>query len=365
MRPSGAHPTPSTSAHSFRSHPHYGQQQQHAYRSSNEQSTSSTYQPVASTSGTAGSAASSATHQQQSQHRKQRSTGGRSTSPCTTTRTQTQTSSLQPVSQRLTTLQQASAQQHYSSSPSLLDISERTQESVALASSSSIPNSPEARFTSSTHHADIVAADNHEGMSSSNSATAGMTPPSSSTSVGNVDASLSTASTAVSPLTRLQAKKERERHHDRPSRRQHGHGHGHGHGNDTALQGSTTAGMKRRWTASLLPEQHTINLSMNMTNNPISHFHQSQPGFDFEMPMMSENGGGEGLQQEAEAEEHTNHQAHSSSSPAQRKSSSSTFSQVPRISDDTEAPDMGMEMDESGYRNIDGNARPAKRIARR
>lgn len=209
-----------------------------------------------------------------------------------------------------------------------LNDAERTQESIPLASSSSIPNSPVARFSPELTLPGPIRAVAGEALP-----TAGATPPHSSTTL---DASLSNSSTAVSPLTRLQAKRERERYHDRRSRI---------HGSGDASQGSSAAiaaGVKRRWTAALLPEHHTINLSMNLGNatENMDDGNASEVGDGDEDEEDTDTSGQDGQQQQT----------------GQRK-----FNHVnPSAHED----DTGMEMDDNSYR-IDGNARPMKRTTRR
>lgn len=209
---------------------------------------------------------------------------------------------------------------------------EQTQESIPLASSSSIPNSPEARYSP-----EVALPPAVETLAEERSSQAvGSTPPH---SVANIDASLSNTSTAVSPLTRLQAKRERERHHDRRSRT-----HGHAHDSSNGGQGSSAAiaaGVKRRWTAALLPEHHTINLSMNLGNTVVEGMQDGEASAGEE---VDEEESGQDIQQ-----------THS----GQRKLSTTN----PSVGA-TQEDDMGMETDDTSYR-IDGNSRPIKRTTRR
>jgi hypothetical protein len=154
-----------------------------------------------------------------------------------------------------------------------------------------------------------------------------------------LDASLSNTSTAVSPLTRLQAKRERERYHDRRSRT-HGHSHGAGDGSQ-ASNAAIAAGVKRRWTAALLPEHHTINLSMNLGN----------PAENMDDGNASEVGDGDD-----EDDANSSGQDGQQQQTGQRKSN--------HVNPSAHEDDTGMEMDDNSYR-IDGNARPMKRITRR
>lgn len=154
-------------------------------------------------------------------------------------------------------------------------------------------------------------------------------------------------------MTRLQAKREREK-----GRRNRSH-RVHHDSSSTSTQASTAnvhAGLKRRWTASLLPEQHTISLSMNLGNTPIAS--------DYNVNLVSDDD-----QREDEDDEDVDDDGDLNAregddidsqdqlplhgSPAQRKITLST--------DD----DSGMEMDETSNYRFDGNMRPAKRLARR
>lgn len=330
----------STSSQFFRSHPHHRQHQEHQQQpvSVYRQQQQPSYQPVASTSGSSGPSAAALNA------RKPRPSSARSSSPVVS-----RTSS--SISNTLVQQRQPQQQQQYhdnaisrpSSSTSVshrritdINDAERTQESIPLASSSSIPNSPEARFSP-----DIALPPAVEVLSTENrsSSTVDSTPP---PSISAVDTPLSNTSTAVSPLTRLQAKRERERHHDRRSRT---------HGLDTTNGGQSSsaavaAGVKRRWTAALLPEHHTINLSMNLGNTVVEGMQdgEASEGEDVDEDDEASDFSGQGVQQP---------------STGQRKSSTTNLNVAPPQEDD-----MGMETDDTSYR-IDGNARPIKRTARR
>lgn len=98
------------------------------------------------------------------------------------------------------------------------------------ALSSSLPNSPDFRSASnSTDHFTFSC------------------PPTSEHATSEPPNAASVGGGAHSPLTRLQVRRERERHHD-----------GRRRGQQHQQPGPSTIGTKRRWTASLLPEWNAV-----------------------------------------------------------------------------------------------------------
>lgn len=330
----------STSSQSFRSHPHHRQpqeqrQQQHSSGSAYRPQSAS-YQPVASTSGPNGQSATALLHA-----RKQRPSSARpSSSLVSRTSSSNSNPSGQPSQQQerdVFTRPSSSTSLHHQRQTDMNDV-EQTRESIPLASSSSIPNSPAGRFSP-----EIALPPPIEGLSGADAPnrTGNTTPP----SVTPFDSTLSNTSTAVSPLTRLQAKRERERHHDRRGRT-----HGHAHETSSGAQASSAAiaaGVKRRWTAALLPEHHTINLSMNLGNKSAEGM-QGEDASDGEDDADDDD--------ESSTSEEGIQQQHA----GQRKSGS--FSHTPSVT--AQEDDTGMETEDTSYR-IDGNARPIKRTSRR
>ncbi|KAK9900152.1 hypothetical protein P389DRAFT_192441 [Cystobasidium minutum MCA 4210] len=352
---------------SFRSHPHHREQPQastSSYRHGIQQQQQQRYQPVASTSGSAINGLNNVTNQiqpaqPQQGHRKQR----RSLSPLVSrTSASNNATSMQGVQNNSnTTRLPGSSSCLSSSSSSNLPLqqphrqvgdfdnssAERTQESIPLASSSSMPNSPEARFTP-VHFQSERDPDARTSLVDPHASAAGITPP---PSAANADTSLSNASTAVSPLTRLQAKRERERlhHHDRRAGRNN---HGHGHESSQSSE-STAAGVKRRWTAALLPEHHTINLSMNIGSNNVN-------------PASAEYVEAQSIVEGADEGDHDGDDENDINGTGTRKNPPAALDRpaIAAVTDDDDDSGM-MEMDEASSYRIDGNARPNKRAARR
>lgn len=370
-----------SSSSSFRSHPHRQQEQSSSttsYRQpalQQQQQQQHQYSPVASSSGTSGLAniTNQLQSQQQSQLQQQQRKQRRSLSPLVSrsSAASAPTSSTQALHNRVPTAPLPYQQQQHHRHFSGENDAERTQESIPLASSSSIPNSPATRFSP-----DLVPSQAQAGgdgsiqgqASAVQSRSIGVTTP----LEDEEDASLvntSSTAAAVSPLTRLQAKRERERerhhHHHHHDRRGRHHNHGShtnesNHGSNGVNGGMQTpaisssaaatvaAGVKRRWTAALLPEHHTINLSMNLNSNATSDYDTHASNTTTTDELSSEDDEEDGV---IESEQ----QSMGKAVVAEHNTA---------VSGMEENDSAMMEMDDASYR-IDGNSRPSKRTARR